>query len=507
MSLAVVHTRAKTGITAPAVTVEIHLSNGLPSLSIVGLPETAVKESKDRVRSALINAHFDFPPRRITVNLAPADLPKEGGRFDLAIALGILAASGQLPAECLVDYEFVGELALSGELRAVTGTLPAALACGTQKRQLIVPGANAEEAALSRHTVVYGAKHLLEVCAHLRSSAALSRAVVTPPSAQERDAQLSDIIGQQQAKRALEIAAAGGHNLLFSGPPGTGKTMLATHMSGILPPLNEDEALEVAAIYSVAGGGARKHFYERPFRSPHHTASAAALVGGGTHPIPGEISLAHRGVLFLDELPEYPRKVLEVLREPLESGSIAISRVQARTEFPARFLLVGAMNPCPCGYLGSTRCRCTPDQIRRYQGKISGPLLDRFDLQVAVPAISKTELTSAPAKGESNEEIQSRVCRAQNLQRERQACSNSALSGKQLRRVCPLTNEQKNLLHRAIDQLGLSARAYHRLLKVTRTIADLDRACKNNEQENQHTSIATRHLTEAIAYRVGSPSP
>ena len=511
MSLAIVHTRAKTGIAAPAVTVEVHLSNGLPSLSMVGLPETAVKESKDRVRSALINSHFDFPPRRITVNLAPADLPKEGGRFDLAIALGILAASGQLPMDHLDDYEFLGELALSGELRPVNGSLPAALACVKPQRQLIVPRGNAEEAALSKNTVVYGAEHLLDVCAHLRAELLaknndinvdtqplLTRQGFTPPKPRKNSAQLSDVIGQQQAKRALEIAAAGGHNLLFSGPPGTGKTMLASRMPGILPPLDEHEALEVAAVYSVAGTGsgswARDDFHQRPFRSPHHTASAAALVGGGSTPTPGEISLAHHGVLFLDELPEYPRKVLEVLREPLESGSITISRVQARIDFPARFLLVAAMNPCPCGYLGSARCRCTPDQISRYQSKISGPLLDRFDLQVSVPSIPRAELTAAHPAGENNTQIQHRVCTAQDRQKQRQGCMNSALDGKQLTRLCPLNPEQQTLMDKAIDRLGLSARAYHRLLKVTRTIADLD----------QSSTIETRHLTEAIAYRVSS---
>ena len=348
MSLAIIHTRAKLGIESPAVTVEVHLSNGLPSLSIVGLPETAVKESKDRVRSALLNAYFEFPARRITVNLAPADLPKEGGRYDLPIALGILAASNQLPAKALKEYEFIGELALSGELRPVTGAFPTAVASGTNHRGLILPLDNANEAALAGQTDVYGAKHLLEVCAHLNGNELLPSHQFKPVENYCETPELNEIIGQHQAKRALEIAAAGGHNLLFSGPPGTGKTMLASRLPGILPPLTQQELQQVAAIYSVSGQGLRDSLYQPPFRSPHHTASAVALVGGGSNPKPGEISLAHCGVLFLDELPEYPRKVLEVLREPLESGEILISRIQAQTHYPARFQLIAAQNPCSC---------------------------------------------------------------------------------------------------------------------------------------------------------------
>ncbi|MFZ5654715.1 MAG: YifB family Mg chelatase-like AAA ATPase [Pseudomonadota bacterium] len=490
MSLALVHTRARVGIAAPAVAVEVHLSNGLPGLNIVGLPETTVKESKDRVRSALLNAHFEFPRRRITINLAPADLPKEGGRFDLAIAVGILAASGQLPADALDTHELVGELALSGALRPIEGILPAALAAAAAGRGLIVAAGNAAEAALAREARVHGAAHLLEVCAHLRGEALLPRHPFTPARAATQGPDLTDVIGQLQGRRALEIAAAGGHNLLLSGPPGTGKTLLASRLPGILPPLGEAEAIEVAAIHSVAGVQ-RDDFHRRPFRAPHHTASPAALVGGGSLPRPGEISLAHRGVLFLDELPEFPRRVLEVLREPLESGQVAIARVQSRVEFPARFQLVGAMNPCPCGYLGEPRCRCTPDQIARYRGRLSGPLLDRIDLQVNVPRVAQAELATAAA-GEPSAAVRARVEAAWRRQLARQGVLNSALPPAGLTRHCPLDSAQRALLNTAAERLGLSARAFHRLLRVARTLADLD-GCERP---------ATSHLTEALGYRV-----
>lgn len=492
MSLAIVYTRAQCGIDAPLVTAEIHLSNGLPSLSIVGLPETAVKESKDRVRSAIINSHFEFPARRITVNLAPADLPKDGGRYDLAIALGILVASGQVPADALGQLEFLGELALSGELRHVRGALPASLACGAEERALIVPHSNGQEAALCRHTAVYSAHSLLQVCAHLHQREPLPRAPHQLPQASSTYPDLADVKGQARARRALEVAAAGGHNLLLYGPPGTGKTMLASRLPGILPPLEEAEALEVAALASIARGEVTGSWFQRPFRAPHHTASSAAMVGGGSNPTPGEVSLAHRGVLFLDELPEFQRQVLEVLREPLESGHIAISRVKAQVNFPAQFQLVAAMNPCPCGYNGSGdgRCHCTPDQVQRYRRKISGPLLDRFDLHVPVTMVNTQQFQSA-APGEASARVQARVLACRKQQQTRQGKSNALLSGRELDTVCTLDSEQQQLLEHAMDQLGLSARAYHRTLRVARTLADME----GKER------LGLEHLTEALSYR------
>ncbi|MCB1617039.1 MAG: YifB family Mg chelatase-like AAA ATPase [Pseudomonadales bacterium] len=491
MSLAVVFSRAQLGIEAPLITVETHLSNGLPCLNIVGLPETAVKESKDRVRSALLNSHFEFPPRRITINLAPADLPKEGGRYDLAIALGILAASGQLPATALSDHEFVGELALSGELRGIRGCLAAALACGRDKRKLLLPKTNANEAALAEGTRVFGATHLLEVCAHLNGNQAIVQEYSSKQTIDPGYPDLSDIKGQESAKRALQIAAAGSHNLLFIGPPGTGKTMLASRLPGLLPPLSPAETLEVATLQSLIGG-AHSGYQQRPFRTPHHTASAVALVGGGSTPKPGEISLAHKGVLFLDELPEFPRKVLDVLREPLESGEICLSRAQAQIRYPARFQLIAAMNPCPCGYHGESnhRCRCTPDQINRYQNRISGPLLDRIDMHVRVPSLPHSKLAQTAGQ-QQTPAIREKVAACRQTQLDRAGKVNAYLDTREIDRYCALSTEQQKLMEQAMNKLGLSARAWHRILRLARTIADLE----------QCPVIETHHLIEALAYR------
>lgn len=494
MSLAVVYTRAQVGIEAPLVTVEVHLSNGLPGLSIVGLPEMAVKESKDRVRGALLNANFEFPARRITVNLAPADLPKEGGRFDLPIAIGILAASGQVPCEVLARYEFFGELALSGELRPVRGILPATLQAGDAGRRLMVPQANAGEAALVRTAVAYGAAHLLDVCAHLHGRTpltALPPQEAHVPAAGSLD--LADVRGQHHAKRALEIAAAGGHNLLMIGPPGTGKTMLASRLSGLLPEMTDSEALAAAAIASISETGFNvAQWRQRPFRAPHHTASGVALVGGGSQPRPGEVSLAHHGVLFLDELPEFDRRVLDVLREPLESGHITISRAARQAVFPASFQLVAAMNPCPCGYAGdgTGRCRCPEEHIKRYRTRVSGPLLDRIDLHIEVPTLPRTQLRAATPT-ESSACVRERVMRARGRQRARGVVANAMLSNREVDRYCALDAAGENLIDQAMTRLHLSARAYHRILKVARTIADLA----------DSETIQVAHLSEAVSYR------
>jgi magnesium chelatase family protein len=496
MALATILSRAQNGLAADPVTVEIHQGSGLPGVTIVGLPDAAVRESRDRVKAAIVNCGFKFPgSRRLVINLAPADLPKDGGRFDLAMALGILAVSEQIPADALARCEVLGELALSGAVRAVSGALPAALRAADAGHALLLPEANAAEATLAPRTRIHLARHLGELCVALHARELALAPSVRPPPADEPQPDLAEVRGQAQARRALEVAAAGGHSLLMVGPPGSGKSMLAQRLPGALPPLTEDEAIEVAAIASIGldGFDARK-WGRRPYRAPHHTASGVALVGGGGVPRPGEITLAHHGVLFLDELPEFDRRALEVLREPLETGAITVSRAARQADFPARFQLVCAMNPCPCGDLGEAtgRCRCTPDQVARYRSRVSGPLLDRIDLQVFVPRVERAVLTARDAPpGEASAAVRARVAVARERQIARQRKPNARLAPRELERHCATDPAARELLDAALTRLSLSARGYHRVLRVARTIADLAGA----------PGIEAKHVAEAVRYR------